>query len=516
MKQIFMINKRIILSISLLLLLVNVSCKKTFNTVGNGMIDPPDFEGKIYDQAKILTYDEPIDSVFSTNLPVHALGELELPAFGDLKAEFITTLSPDPKFAGDSIGTNIKILSAEVLIPYYSRNIDDNGNTVTVLDSVYGNGTVDIKIHELGFLLPSYDPNTNLEERRKYYSNFDFTNQFITQIGDTVDFHPSMDSYITYKHESDGSIALDDNGDPIVKDSLGPHFSVDIDTSFIRHKIFDKIGDVVLQNKSAFQDYFRGIYFEITDKAQDGRFMMMNFHLGKIHVAFTHEVINDNGTPDDPSDDFSEEKYDEINLRFDLPKVNYYENDLSPQMQTAINNSDQINGDDHIYVKGDAASGGVVHLLDSQEIIDMKSQGWLINKAELTFYVDESLSNQLLPQNLILFDKVNEQILLDMADPDNITLNNKLFGGQLDEDENGQKFYRFKITQHLKNIIEKDAVNSDLSLRVISDPASYIKAPNFTDPDNYNPKGVILHGNQSPNVSKRPKLVIYYTQPNIN
>jgi len=515
MKQIFMINKRIILSISLVFLLINVSCKKNFNTVGNGLIDPPDFEGKIYEQGKVTTYDEAIDSVFSTNLPLHALGDWELSAFGNLKAEFTTTLSPDPKFVGDSLGSNFTILSAEVIIPFFSKQIDNNGTEITQLDSIYGNGTLDIKVHELGFLLPSYDPNTNLEERRKYYSNFDFSSHFVTQIGDSIDFHPSIDPYITYQHDNDGSIKLDDNGDPVVKDSLGPHFRIKIDTNFIRHKIFDKAGDFVLKSKSAFQDYFRGIYFEITDKTQDGRFMMMDFNQGKIRVTYLHKVLNDNGTPTDTSDDFLEDKYAEIYMRFDLPKVNYYKNDFSPQMQTAITNSDLINGDDHIYIKGDAASGGVVRLFDSQEIDDMKSQGWLVNKAELFFYVDESITDEFLPQNLILFDKTNKKLLLDMADPDNLTANNHLFGGQLEEDTNGNKFYRFKITQHIKNILEHDEPNVDLSLRVISDPISYIKAFSFTDPDNYNPKGVVLFGNQSSNTSMRPKLVLYYTQPNL-
>ena len=516
MKQIFMINKRIILSISLVFLLINVSCKKNFNTVGNGLLAPPDFEGKIYDQAKIVTYDEAIDSVFSTNLPLHSLGEFVSPAYGKLKAEFTTTLFPDPKLKGDSLGTNFKILSAEVIIPYFSKKVDDNGTEIIKLDSVYGGGTLDIKIHELGFLLPSYDPNTNLEERRKYYSNFDFNNQFITQIGDTIDFHPSLDPYITYERNDDGSFKLDDDQEKIVKDSLGPQFMVDIDTTFIKHKIFDKVGDIVLESQNAFQDYFRGIYFEITDYSSDGRFMMMDFPKGKIHVSFTHDVVNDNGTPDDASDDFTEEKYDEISLLFNQPKVNYYKNDFSSQMQSAINNSDVVNGDEHIYVKGDAGSGGVVHLFDSQELTNMKSEGWLINKAELVFYVDETLSDNLLPQNLVLFDKVDNRLLLDMADPDNVAAKNGLFGGKLEEDENGNKIYRFKITQHLKNIIENDAVNNDLSLRVITDPNSFIKAFEFVDPDNHNPKGVVLYGNQASDASKRPKLTIYYTQPDIN
>ncbi len=516
MKSNFMLNKRIILSISLLFLLVNISCKKNFNKTGNALIAPPDFEGEIYDQAKIITYDEAIDSVFSTNLPVNAIGEIDMPAFGKLKAEFTTTLNTDPKLSNDSIGTNFRILSAEIQIPYFSHTLDDNGTQIIQLDSVYGTGTLDIKIHELGYLLPSYDPNTNLEEKRKYYSNFDFTGQLVTQIADTIGFHPTIEPLIIYEHNDDGSIKVDDNGEEIVKDSLGPHFIVNVDPNFIQQKIFDKVGDFVLENKNAFQDYFRGLYFEIENMSLDGRFLMMDFPAGKLHISFLHEVINDNATPDDPSDDFTEDKYGEINLRFDFPKVNYYENDFYTPMQTALANSDMINGDDNIYVKGDAASGGVVHLFDDVELNKMKDENWLINKADIIFYVNETLSGDLLPENLILFDKINKKILFDMADPDNKGLNNELFGGQLEEDEEGNKYYRFKITQHLKNIIENNEPNVDLSLRVVSDPINYMESQEYTDPDNYNPKGVVLHGNQAPEVEKRPKLTIYYTLPTIN
>ncbi len=511
-----MINKRIILSISFILLLINISCKKNYNTTGNGLIAPPDFEGKLYDQSKVVTYDTAIDSVLSTNLPVNAIGEWEMSPFGTLKADLSTTLALDPFFSADSLGDNVKILSAQILIPFFAERIDDNGTEIIVLDSVYGTGTLDIKIHELGYLLPSYDPATNLEDRRIYYSNFDFTDHLITKIGDTVDYVPSNESYITYQHTEDGEIELDENGDPVVLDSLGPHFRVKIDTSFIRHKIFDRAGDFVLQNRLAFQDYFRGIYFEISGKTADGKLMMMDFTGGKLNIAFTHEIVDENGTPDDTSDDEVITKYDEANFRFDFPKVNYYQNHFSPVMQEALNVSDMINGDERIYVKGDAASGGVVRLFDTQELNMMKENGWLVNHAELIFYVDENLSSDYLPQNLILFDKINEKLLLDMADPDNVSVDNALFGGFLEEDEDGNKFYRFKITQHIKSILEHEAVNVDLSLRVVSNPTSYIQAYEYQDPDNYNPLGVVLYGNKASVLEKRPKLILYYTLPNIS
>ena len=67
----------------------------------------------------------------------------------------------------------------------------------------------------------------------------------------------------------------------------------------------------------------------------------------------------------------------------------------------------------------------------------------------------------------------------------------------------------------------RDSTNAKLALGVISDVAS---VQNFKILDDSNekrlasgiilsPKGTILHGNLSADVEKRPKIRIYYTEP---
>ena len=67
----------------------------------------------------------------------------------------------------------------------------------------------------------------------------------------------------------------------------------------------------------------------------------------------------------------------------------------------------------------------------------------------------------------------------------------------------------------------RDSTNAKLALGVISDVAS---VQNFKILDDSNekrlasgiilsPKGTILHGNLSTDVEKRPKIRIYYTEP---
>ncbi len=509
--------KRIIFFISLVLFIINTSCKKDFTKVGNGMLPDPDFVGKVYDQTQITIYDQQVDKVFSTNLPVHSIGIYKTDTYGTLKAELASTLLPDlTKFTSEGFGQNTKILTAEIRIPYFSNKKIENGATTFAVDSVYGNHPMHIKIHELNFLLPSYDPDTDLESKRKYYSDFDFYPFFTNTIADSLDFVPDFSPFIEYDREKDGSIKLDDNGDPQVKDTLGPRFIMKVDTTFIRQKIFDKSGQDVLLSNSAFQDYFRGMYFEIISQNNNGSFIMPDFSKAEIFIRYTHDINNDNGTPNDASDDFMEPKYEEIHMKLGNPKVNIYQNNFSTDMQNALSNSDMINGDESVYIKGDAASEAVVHLFGEQEILDIKSQGWLINKAELYFYVDNTPpgSDDLLPQNLFLYDKTHHKPLIDFFDDENLNLQNKIFGGKLKTDDDGNKYYKFNITEHIRNIIEKDSLNVDLGLRVTTNPLIYSQpAVEFKDPDNHNPKGVILFGNQTSDVTKKPKLVIKYTKP---
>ncbi len=508
--------KRIIFTISLALLLVNISCKKDYTQVGNNMIDKPDFVGIKYEDSKVVTYDKEIDRVFSTNLPIHAFGIYHSDVFGDLKAEVSTTISRDNlKFKDEGFGENVKILEAKIFIPFFSHTEKDNNDDIVVMDSIFGNKPFNVKIYELGYLLPSYDPDLDLEQQRKYYSDFDFTPNLLTKIADSLNFEPDFHPYITYEREDDGSFKLDDDGHKIQKDSLGPHFAIKVDTTYIRQKIFDKSGQNVLTVTSDFKDYFRGLYFQAEPVNNDGRYMMMKFEEGEMFISYTHDVENDNGTPNDTSDDFVESKYEEIKMKFGSPKVNTYINNHSTDYQNALTNSDPVNGDENIYLKGNAGSETVVHLFDDQELLEMKNNNWKINKAELMFYVNENLQGQTdkMPENLILFDYMHHTYLKDMLDRDNIDNANSIFGGKLEEDDNGAKYYKFNISMQIRDIVEKDSINYDLGLRIAPDPFATLQAGKLKDPDNYTPKGVILNGNQSAVLDKKPKLVIYYTKP---
>jgi hypothetical protein len=519
-----MLNKRAGLIMLVMSLIITTSCKKDFTTIGNNLIDKPSFEGKLFEGTKITAYDQSVPKVFSTfsidanknNLPVTSLGIYKDDKYGTLEADVAADINPDINKLSQDLGDNIKILEAKFIAPYFSHTKTENQSTFYELDSIFGHQKFEIKIHELTYLLHSFDPNTNLEELRGYYSDFDFTPYKGDVIGDTVDFSVSSLPYITYKRNEDGTLELGDDGHPVVKDSLEPHMVIKLDTTYFRHKIFDHSGEDILTNADKFKDYFRGLYFDAIAQNGDGRFIMLPLNQGKIFLSYTAEEMDDNGTPDDTSDDTLKTVYKELTFKVGASTmVNHYNNTLTPYAQTALNNSDLINGDDQLILKGDAGSEAVIQLFTEQQLRDLRLNDWMINQADLYFYVDKATSDELLEKSkrLLLYDYDNQRVLTDLFAPENSPdYDYPAFDGKLHEDENGETYFKFGITRHIRNVLKVDSTNVRLGLRVCSNINRQLKVKDiFKDPDAYNPTGIILYGNQS--AVKPPVLKIYYTDP---
>lgn len=514
-----MLNKSLI--IILLLLMINVSCKKDFTTVGNQLIDNPYFKGKLYEDGLVKIYDQSIDKVYATNsgnengnnLQTPAIGIYKDDVFGTLKADLVTTLSQDLAIFNEDF-ENVQILDARLMIPYFSTTEKDGENTIYKLDSVYNDQPFQIKIYEINYLLESFDPNTNLETHQKYFSDFDFTPFKNQIIGDTIGFTTSNEPIYNYKRNEDGTYELDDNNNPIVNDSLPPHLVVHLDKNFFQQKIFDHLGEDILTSSNLFKDYFRGIYIEAIPENNDGTYIMFNSGEGKIQVDFTYEKTDDNGTPNDPSDDTTKTIYKEMTLSFEMPNINIYNNTLTTGVQNSLNTSDPINGDAKIYIKGNAVSEAIIQLFDDQQLYELRNNNWLINQAELHIYVDQNISNQLLTeaQRLLLYNYDDQYVLADILAPENFENGYREYDGKIHTDDNGDKYYKFGITRHIRNVINNDSTNVKLGLRVTTHIPEFLKINNlFLDPDAYNPSGIILNGNLSG--TKPPVLKIYYSEP---
>jgi hypothetical protein len=94
-----------------------------------------------------------------------------------------------------------------------------------------------------------------------------------------------------------------------------------------------------------------------------------------------------------------------------------------------------INGDDKVYIKGDAGSEVKIELFDNRQLRDLRSKDWMINQAELIFYVDDAaIQNTLSETNrMLLYDCDNNKYLSDLYAPENTGSANAYFDGKLME-----------------------------------------------------------------------------------
>jgi uncharacterized protein (DUF1015 family) len=170
----------------------------------------------------------------------------------------------------------------------------------------------------------------------------------------------------------------------------------------------------------------------------------------------------------------------------------------------------------------------------ADEVEAIKANGWLINEANLIFYVDKNAmsdSRTIEPNRIFLYDLTNKKVLADYiydftSNSANPKLNKSIFGGiiQKEDVDNGRGFkYKIRITNHVRNLIKNDSTNVRLGLSV-TESINNVGLSKLKTPNSYStsaptmslasPLGTILYGS-SPVVpdDKRLKLEIYYTKP---
>src|SRR5690606_29052658 len=91
----------------------------------------------------------------------------------------------------------------------------------------------------------------------------------------------------------------------------------------------------------------------------------------------------------------------------------------------------------------------------------VEAQKWLINEANLIFYIDKDQmdSNTFIPYRLYLFDANNAVPISDYSNDATTAsgqpkFNKYIYGGILEKDENGKGYrYKFRVTKHIENLL---------------------------------------------------------------
>ncbi len=187
-----------------------------------------------------------------------------------------------------------------------------------------------------------------------------------------------------------------------------------------------------------------------------------------------------------------------------------------------------------IYIKGGAGTYAEIELFDlmggGEAINEIREKNWIINEANLVFYVDRErldaagIEDEPLRLNLFnaetnapLYNPLTETNLEDSAT--GVFLN---YGGILEKSGDKGVKYTVRITEHINNIILRDSVNATLGLDLTADirlgGASDVLLPGNAEKElpvgsGISPLGTVLYGsNVDPDDPKRLKLEIFYTE----
>lgn len=583
--------KSIFLKITLLLatFFAFTSCDKDFNSLGSDLVDDTHFDLEKYDGATVVAYSKATGPVQSNNLSVNSLGIYKNPVFGTTTSHFVTQIELGT--TNPNVGTNITIDpvkdSVYLYIPYFSHLDKDATEADTyVLDSIYGDreSTFNLKIYRNGYTLrdfsPNPDPNDITSYKQKYYNNdkslvegniasAQINNS--TNVSENTSFKFNKSVIIKYKTDANGNFInnsgdiVTDIEDRVVEDKFEPGMWINLDKEFFRTQVLQAPSGSLLNN-SVFADYFKGLYFQVEENAgQNGVMAMLDFSKGKIYIEYHSDITT---TTSAGSTTTNDERELILNLKGNTINFFDYENNTAYQnYQTNLNNSDEVNGDSRLYLKG--GEGSVVYIdlfgtLDVQkfndegvlisgsngvpdELDELRVEGKLVNEANLVFYIDNSVTGMDSPdgrpeepKRIYLFDATNQAPILDYLVDSSTRFNTKEnkynFDGiiQLDETDKGTK-YKIRITNYINRIIndDDDELNKNLTLGLsvteniaVSSNAS-LKSPITVGSNQIkhipfasvmNPLGTVLFGtNIAPgdiNEAKKLKLEIYFTKPN--
>lgn len=566
-----------------LIIVLFASCDKDFNEIGSNIVDDDHFLFDKDDSFTVVAHNQKLGPVASNNLAINPLGIYNNPSFGTTTASFVTQLemkSPNPIFTNID---NPPVIDSVILsVPYFNRfEKNDDGDKIYELDSVYGQNLSKFKlsIHESGYYLRDLDPATQLGEGQLFYSdkNAEIDSYKVLNRLNTSENTKENDEFFFDPAEVRENI-LNKNDVKVLTKTV-PAMRLHLDKPYFTQKILNAPSGQLFNN-NVFKNYFRGLYFKVESiGSTSGNMAMMDFTKGIVTVYYKQDnevTVNEVTTVERLAKSFV--------LTMTGNTVSLQENsNQNANYTSAINSPNTTLGDEKLYPKGGEGSIAVIDLFGavdvnkvifvnpstgvivpdddatgeyalasgsngiSDEIDQIKVNKWLINEANLTFYVDKSAmasTQSVEPIRVYLYDLNNNLPLFDFADGASNAAYPKLgkttHGGILLKEDGtivkqirndgiisnkGHK-YKIRITNHVRNLIKNDSVNVRLGLSVTENINSFetskLKTANTAISklpimSVISPVGTILYGNNllpsNVNYAKRLKLEIYYTKP---
>jgi len=452
---------------------------------------------------------------------------------------------PNSDFDGDGVTDNQeRVIGSDPYNPDEDGTGDDFVSNIYPnrfdLDSIYGdrNQTFDIVVSRSNYFLRDLDPNSNFEEAQEYYSNQDFSGFIGEEL--TIEGQKTVvidDTEKLVYAEDDPDTDDVDESQTVVDSRIPPGIRVPLNPDFFQQNILDKEGQAELLSQSNFKNFLRGVHLTGTDMDE----LMFLLDLTEANITITYEY--DDIDPDTEEKVTAERDFvlsflsGSSQAGISGNAVNVFENDILPtNVASAVDNGENAS---RIYVKGGATLAEVLLFEDVEnggaEIINqIKQNNWVINEANLVFYVDrEALDASVVePPRLYLYNAETNFPLYDISN-ESITPNTSTnplryypnHDGLLERENDLGVKYTVRITEHINNIIVRDSANAKLGLTLTPNinlaaiqeaMGSDMQGVNYPLGAAMSPLGTVLYGsNVDPaNEAKKLKLEIYYTEPN--
>ena len=520
------------------------SCEKDFNEIGGNLIDQTNFQVSQVDQSLLSVK---TDQVFfhstsgtaspfpvqTDNLSYNLLGYYNDPIYG------ITTNNVVSKVALNAYGTTFNS-SAEIeevilSVPYYSRRVstDSDGEGTYELDSVYGGSPIRLSIFRSHYFLNDYAPgdNGNFDEEQLYFSND--ASLIESNYSPTNDLLLSIDPFYPSNLEVDVQELNESTGEMETVERLSPRIRANLDINDFQWLI-DATNSSNLENVSAFQDFYRGIYFKAEAlNSNEGVLLGLDLSQASIEISFKQEEQDDNGDPVLDGNGDPKMVTGTITMGFVEKSVTFFENNFNVTPST-----------DRIYLKGGEGAMATINLFGDEdpanegvfpELETLKTmagdENWLINEANLQFYVDntQAANADSEPERIMIFDVDNNRVLLDYlfdgttgTDANDVKTKHL---GRLERDDTGRGVkYKVNLTEHINSLIKLDSTNIKLGL-MLSNNVSLLgnSVVNNTEDSEGNfdtvlssslvsHRGTVLYNENETDEDKKLKLKIYYTK----
>lgn len=485
-----------------------ISCEKEIETIGVNLVDNNNFSTN-KDTSEVITTNEDILRVPASGVAQYLLGVYSDNEFGTLKASIVSQLGLPLTGEAYNYGTNYGIDSVLMVIPYQSTKDAEeytDGKPKFSIDSVFGNPEVEFQlgIYELKTFLNTLDPN-DPSKPAIYYSDKEFQKGDVPFYSGNFKVNPNDTvSYIKRYMPNGVSVYKIDT---IKATDKSPSIKFPLNENLIKQIFVDNAAGAEFRSLDAFQHYFRGFYIE-AEALTSNKSHLISLDMTNAKMIIYYSKDEDEG----PTVDLNGNKINgELGVRtkhnyefaFGAIKSNVLKRDLAPHQS----------GENRLYVQGAAGSIATIKLFNNENLVDLQDNNWLINDANLIFYVDQNAASNIAPEQLFIYNYTENLQFTDV-----MTEGIDAVGGKLERDDDGKPYrYVFKITDYISRLLKTDEpldlVEIGLKVYNTSDIPSAINDVKIRE-YSWTPKGVVLLGQDPSFGDKRVKLEISYSKIN--